>query len=134
MTRKTRPEQIWYVTSRYQADDDQDIQDDQDTGYHSYLAQYDHHYHDHHVQMNTMSKDTLVEKEYSFSSYDMGMTDVESMDPADIPVMTEDDREQAHDIFMLTVDRGHNEMKLVQETTPEQVLNLIAEQLFVKGI
>ena len=92
----------------YHADDDQEIQED--TGYHSYLAQYDHHYHDNHVKMNTMPTDTL-EKEHSFGSYDMGMLEVEPMDPADIPVMTEDELEQAHDIFMLTVDRGYSEVK-----------------------
>ncbi len=95
----------------YQADDDQEIQDD--TGYHSYLAQYDHHYHDNHVQMNTMPTDTLVGKEHSFGSHDMGMLDVEPMDPSDIPVMTEDELEQDHDIFMLTVDRGYSEMNPV---------------------
>ncbi len=102
----------------YQADDDQEIQDD--TGYHSYFAQYDHHHHDHHVQMNTMPTDTLVEKEHLFGNYDMGMLEVEPMDPADIPVMTEDELEQAHDTFMLTVDRGYSEMNPVQEMTPGQ--------------
>jgi hypothetical protein len=112
----------------YQADHDQEIQDD--TGYHSYLAQYDHHYHDNHVQMNTMPTDTLVEKDHSFGSYDMGMLEVEPMDPADIPVMTEDELEQAHDIFMLTVDRGYSEMKPVQEMTPGQELILTAEDIW----
>jgi hypothetical protein len=79
----------------YQADDDQEIRDD--TGYHSYLAQYDK---------------------------------VEQMDPADIPVMTEDELEQAHDIFMLNVDRGYSEMKPVQEITPGHELILKAEDIF----
>jgi hypothetical protein len=61
------------------------------------------------VQMNTMPTDTLVAKEHSFGNYDMGILEVEPMDPADIPVMTEDELEQDHDIFMLTVDRGHSE-------------------------
>jgi hypothetical protein len=100
----------------YQADDDWEIQDD--TEYHSYLALYDHHYNDNHVQMNTMTTDALVEKKHSFGSYDMGMLDVEPLDPADIPVMTEDELEQAHDIFMLTVDREYSEMKPVQEMAP----------------
>jgi len=43
----------------YRADDDQEMQDEQDTGYHFYLAQYDHHYNEEHVKMNIMSKDTL---------------------------------------------------------------------------
>jgi hypothetical protein len=50
-----------------------------------------------------------VAKEHSFGNYDMGILEVEPMDPADIPVMTEDELEQDHDIFMLTVDRGHSE-------------------------
>ncbi len=111
----------------YQADDDQEIQDD--TGYHSYLAQYDHHYHDNHVQMNTIPTDTLVEK-HSFGSHDKGMLEVVPMDPADIPVLTEDELEQAHDIFMLTVDRRYSEMKPVQEMTPGQELILTAEDIF----
>jgi hypothetical protein len=114
----------------YQADDDQEMQDEQDTGYHSYLAQYDHHYHDNHVKMNIMSQDALVEKEHSFNNCDIGMQDVEPMNPADIPQMTEDELDQAHEIFMLTVDRGHSGMKPVQETTHEQVLILTAEELF----
>ncbi len=80
--------------------------------------------------MNTMPTDTLVEKDHSFGSYDMGMLEVEPMDPADIPVMTEDELEQAHDIFMLTVDRGYSEMKPVQEMTPGQELILTAEDIW----
>jgi len=80
--------------------------------------------------MNTMPTDTLVEKEHSFGSCDMGMPDVEPMDPSDIPVMTEDELEQAHDIFMLTVDRGYSEMKPVQEITPGHELILKAEDIF----
>ncbi len=52
------------------------------------------------------------------------------MDSAKTPEMTEDELEQAHEIFMLTIDKGHSEMKPVQETTPEQVLILTAEELF----
>jgi hypothetical protein len=112
----------------YHTDDDQEIQED--TGYHSYLAQYDHHHHDHHLQMNTMPTDTLVAKEHSFGNYDMGILEVEPMDPANIPVLTEDELEQAHDIFMFTVDRGHSEMKPDQEITPEQELILPVEDIF----
>ena len=112
-----------------QADDDQEMQDEQDTGYHSYLAQNDHHYHEDHVKMNTMSKDTLVEKENSFKDCDMEMQDVERMDSANIFQMTEDELDQAHEIFMLTVERGHSEMKPVEETTPEQTLTWKAEEL-----
>jgi hypothetical protein len=112
----------------YQADDDQEIQND--TGYNSYLAQYDHHYHDNHVEMNTMTTDTLVEKDHSFGRHDMGIPEVETMDPTDIPVMTEDELEEAHDIFMITVDRGYSEMKSVQEMTPGQELILTEEDIF----
>jgi hypothetical protein len=65
-----------------------------------------------------------------FGSHDMGMLDVKPMDPADIPVMTEDELEQAHDIYMLTVDSGYSEMKPVQEMTPGQELILTAEDIF----
>ncbi len=67
--------------------------------------------------MNTMPTDTLVGKEHSFGSHDMGMSDVEPMDPTNIPVVTEDELGQAHDIFILTVDREYSEMKPVQEMT-----------------
>ena len=113
----------------YRADDDQEMKDEQDTGYHSCLAQYDHHYHDGHVKMNIMSNDTLEEKENSFNNCDMEIQDVEPMDLANFPEMTEDELDQAHEIFMLTVDKGHSEMKPVQETTPEQLLTLTAEEL-----
>ena len=113
----------------YQADDDQEMQDEQDTGYHSYLAQYDHRCHEDHMKMNITSKDTLVEKDYSFNHCDMEMQNVEPVDSANILEMTEDELEQAHEIFMLTVDKGHSEMKAEQETTPEQMLTLTAEEL-----
>jgi len=57
------------------------------------------------------------------------MQDVEPMDLANFPEMTEDELDQAHEIFMLTVDKGHSEMNPVQETTPEQILTLTAEEL-----
>jgi hypothetical protein len=95
----------------YQADDDQEIQDEQDTGYHSYLAQYDHHYHEDHVKMNIMSKDALEEKENSFHNCDMEMQDVEPIDLANFPEMTEDEFDQAHETFMLTFNNGHSGMK-----------------------
>jgi hypothetical protein len=44
--------------------------------------------------------------------------------------MTADELEQAHDTFMLTVDRGYSEMKPVQEMTPGQELILAAEDIF----
>ena len=81
------------------------------------------------MKMNMMSKGTLVEKENSFSDCDMEIQDVETVDSANILEMTEDELDQAHEIFMLTVDKGHSEMKPEQETTPEQMLTLTAEEL-----
>jgi hypothetical protein len=45
--------------------------------------------------------------------------------------MTEDELEQAHDIFVLTVDRGYSEMKPVQDMTPEHALILTLEDATV---
>ena len=87
----------------YQADDDQEMQAEQDTGYHSYLAQYDHRCNEDHMKMNIICKDTLVEKEYLFNDFDMEMQNVEPLDSANILEMTEDELDQAHEIFMLTV-------------------------------
>ena len=70
------------------------------------------------MKMNIMSKDTLVEKEYSFNDFDMEMQNVEPLDSANILEMTEDELDQAHEIFILAVDKGHSEMKPEQETTP----------------
>ena len=72
------------------------------------------------MKMNIISKDTLVEREYLFNDCDMEMQNVEPVDSANILEMTEDELDQAHEIFMLTVDKGHSEMKPEQETTPEQ--------------
>lgn len=63
--------------------------------------------------MNIMSKDTF-QKENSFDCCHMEMQDVEPLDLANFPEMTEDELDQAHDIFMLTADNGHSEMKPVQ--------------------
>ena len=38
----------------YREDDDQEIQDEQDTRYSSYLAQHDHRYHEEQAKMNIM--------------------------------------------------------------------------------
>jgi hypothetical protein len=46
----------------YHTDDDQEVQED--TGYHSYFAQYDRHHHDHHVQMNTMPTLSLGSRQF----------------------------------------------------------------------
>jgi hypothetical protein len=66
----------------HQADDDQEMQDEQ--------------YHEDHVKMSIMSKDTLEEKENSFNDFDMEMQDVEPMDLTNFPEMTEDELDQAH--------------------------------------
>ena len=51
------------------------------------------------------------------------------MDLANFPEMTEDELDQTHEIFMFTANKGHSEMKPVQETTPEQILTLTTEEL-----
>jgi hypothetical protein len=82
-------------------------------------VEYDHHYHEDHVKMNIISKDTLnKEKENSLNNCDMERQDVDPMDSANIPEMTEDELDQDHEIFVFTVDKGHSEMKCDHETTP----------------
>jgi hypothetical protein len=60
----------------------------------------------------------------------MEIQDVEPLDLANFPEMTEEELDHAHDIFMLTADNGHREMKPVQEPTPEQTLTFTADELF----
>ncbi len=62
----------------YQAGEDQEMQEEEDTGYHSYFMQSDSHHHGNHIEMNIMW----------------------------ILVMTQDELDQAHDTFMITVRNG----------------------------
>ncbi len=45
--------------------------------------------------------------------------------------MTQDEIDQYHEIFMLTVDNGHSNMKPTQVLTPEQILTWTAAELEV---
>ena len=48
---------------------------------------------------------------------------------ARILAMTQDELDQAHDIFMITVHNGHSDMEPIQELTPEEVLAWTPEEL-----
>jgi hypothetical protein len=69
-------------------------------------------HHEDHAKMNTMSKDTF-QKINSYDYCHMEIQDVEPLDLANFPEMTEEELDHAHDIFMLTADNGHSEMKPV---------------------
>ena len=43
--------------------------------------------------------------------------------------MTQDELDQAHKIFMITVDNGQSDMKTTQELTPEEILAWTPEEL-----
>jgi hypothetical protein len=69
-------------------------------------------HHEDHAKMNTMSKDTF-QKINSYDYCHMEIQDVEPLDLANFPEMTEEELDHTHDIFMLTADNGHSEMKPV---------------------
>jgi hypothetical protein len=48
---------------------------------------------------------------------------------ARILAMTQDELDQAHDIFMITVHNGQSDMEPIQELTPEEVLAWTPEEL-----
>ena len=43
--------------------------------------------------------------------------------------MTQDELDQAHAIFMITVDNGQSDMRPTQELTPEEILAWTPEEL-----
>jgi hypothetical protein len=117
----------------YQAGEDQEMQEEEDTGYHSYFMQSDSHRHGNHIEMNIMSKDTSGDKNDFIKDCDIEMQDAEPEESARILAMTQDDLDQAHDIFMITVRNGQSDMEPIQELTPEEVLAWTPEELGVSA-
>ena len=113
----------------YQAGDDQEMRDEEDTGYHSFFMQCEPPCQEDHIKMDTMSKETRDGEENSIKNYDVEQDAELTQDSARILAMTEDELDQAHDIFMLTVDNGQNDMRPMQELTPEEILAWTPEEL-----
>ena len=98
------------------------MQDEEDTGYHSYFMQTEPHHHEDHTTMNIMAKDFFEDKNDFIMDCDMKMQDEEPGDLATVLAMTQNELDQAHEIFMITVD---------QQLTPEEMLVWRPEELGV---
>ena len=113
----------------YQTGDDQELRDEEDTGYHSFFMQCEPSCQEDHIKIDTMSKETRDGEENSIKNYDVEQDAELTQDSARILSMTEDELDQAHDIFMITVDNGQSDMRPTQELTPEEILAWTPEEL-----
>ena len=81
----------------YQAGDDQEMRDEEDTGYHSFFMQCEPSCQEDHIKIDIMSKETRDGEENSIKNYDVEQDAELTQDSARILAMTEDELDQAHD-------------------------------------
>jgi hypothetical protein len=105
----------------YQAGEDQEVQDGEDTGYHSYFMQTEPHHHEDHTTMNIMAKDFFGDNNDFIIDCGMKMQNEEPEELATVLAMTQDELDQAHGIFMIST--------VEQQLHPEEILAWRPEEL-----
>ncbi len=113
----------------YQAGDDQEMRDEEDTGYHSFFMQCEPSYQEGHIKIDIMSKETLDGGENSIKNYDIEQDAELTQDSARILVMTQDELDQAHEIFTLTEDTNLANIPAMTDAKPDESTNEKVENI-----